>query len=98
MTDINRHEFRGLFETLKTDYYILLLFPMFWASNWFYTYQFNGVNAYYFNIRTRAFNSLFYWYLPLLICLTRRLSQIFGAITFGTFLDWSRFNRRTRGI
>lgn len=60
--DINRSEFIGLFQTLRSDYYILLLFPMFWASNWFYTYQFNDMNAYYFNIRTRAFNNLFYWY------------------------------------
>jgi MFS family permease len=56
-----RSEFKGLFQTLKTDYYIVLLFPMFWASNWFYTYQFNDFNQYYFNIRTRAFNNLFYW-------------------------------------
>jgi hypothetical protein len=27
-----------------------------------------------------------------------RLFQIFGALAFGTFLDWSRFNRRTRAI
>jgi hypothetical protein len=57
-----RSEFKGLFETLKTDYYIVLLFPLFWASNWFYTYEFNDMNAYYFNIRTRALNNLFYWY------------------------------------
>jgi hypothetical protein len=78
---------KGLFETFRTDYYIVLLFPMFWASNWFYTYQFNDMNAYYFDIRTRAFNNLFYW-----------LAQIFGALIFGTFLDWSRFSRRTRGL
>jgi hypothetical protein len=27
-----------------------------------------------------------------------RLAQIFGALMFGTFLDWSRWSRRTRGI
>ncbi|CAN9118471.1 unnamed protein product [Alternaria alternata] len=37
-------EIFGLWETLRTDPYIILLFPMFFASNWFYTYQFNDVN------------------------------------------------------
>jgi hypothetical protein len=95
-----RSELKGLFITLKTDTYILLLFPLFWASNWFYTYQFNDYNAYYFNIRTRSFNSLFYWYstLQYLMLTLGRLAQIFGALGFGAFLDWSRFSRRTRGI
>ena len=82
-----RAEIKGLFQTLRTDFYIILLFPLFWASNWFYTYQFNDFNAYYFDIRTRSFNNFFYW-----------LSQIFGALAFGTFLDWSRFSRRRRGL
>ncbi|RJE21910.1 DUF895 domain membrane protein [Aspergillus sclerotialis] len=34
----------GLYTTLRTDPWILLLFPMFFASNWFYTYQFNGLS------------------------------------------------------
>jgi hypothetical protein len=71
---------------------------MFWASNWFYTYQFNDMNAYYFNIRTRAFNSLFYWYPPYNVKSDNRLAQIFGALLFGRFLDWNRFSRRTRAI
>ncbi|CAN9090544.1 unnamed protein product [Alternaria sp. RS040] len=48
-------EIFGLWETLRTDPYIILLFPMFFASNWFYTYQFNDVNYARFNVRTRAF-------------------------------------------
>lgn len=32
-------EFYGLWVTLKTDPMILLLFPMFFASNWFYTWR-----------------------------------------------------------
>ena len=32
----------GLYKTLVTDTWIVLLFPMFFASNYFYTYQFNG--------------------------------------------------------
>jgi len=87
MLTSDRSELKSLFETLKSDYYIALLFPMFWASNWIYTYQFNDMNANYFNIRTRAFNNFCYW-----------LSEIFGSLMFGTFLDWSQFSRRTRGL
>jgi hypothetical protein len=32
-------EFIGLFVTLKTDPLIVMLFPMFFASNWFYTWR-----------------------------------------------------------
>jgi hypothetical protein len=47
-------EILGLVETLWSDPYIVLLFPMFFASNWFYTYQFQDVNLARFNVRTRA--------------------------------------------
>ncbi|KAI1619995.1 major facilitator superfamily domain-containing protein [Exophiala viscosa] len=77
----------GLYKTLVTDPWIVLLFPMFFASNYFYTYQFNDVNAYYFSTRTRAFNNVFYW-----------IAQIIGAGVFGLFLDWTRFTRRTRTL
>jgi hypothetical protein len=32
----------GLWTTLRDDLWVILLFPMFFASNYFYTYQFNG--------------------------------------------------------
>jgi len=32
-------EFLGLWITFKQDPYVLLLFPMFLASNWFYTWR-----------------------------------------------------------
>ena len=35
-----KSEFLGLLETLRTDTWVVFLFPMFLASNWFYTYQF----------------------------------------------------------
>jgi Major Facilitator Superfamily len=76
-------EIKGLFETLRDDYYITLLFPMFLASNWFTAYQFNAVNGFYFNIRTRSLNSLLYW-----------LCQMIGAFVFGRLLDL-KFLRRT---
>lgn len=79
-------EIKGLYDTLKTDYYIVLLFPMFWASNWFYTYQQNAFNLYLFNLRGRTFTNIWYW-----------LAQIFGAVIFGFILDNGRIGtRKTR--
>ena len=80
-------EFKGLFITLKEEPMILFLFPMFFATNWFYEYQFNNFNASYFNLRTRSFNSLFYW-----------LGQIVGSGCFGIMLDWSTISRRARAL
>lgn len=78
-------ELLGLWETLRTDSWIVFLFPMFFASNWFYTYQFNGVNLARFNVRTRALNNVLYW-----------TSQIIGAYVFGYALDMSKVRRTTR--
>ncbi|KAH0551595.1 hypothetical protein GP486_007188 [Trichoglossum hirsutum] len=78
-------EFLGLLEVLRNDTYIVALFPMFFASNWFYSYQFNDVNLPRFNIRTRSLNDLLYW-----------LSQILGAWVFGTALDLKYLSRRDR--
>lgn len=78
-------ELLGLWETIITEPFIILLFPMFFASNWFYTYQFNGVNAAVFNTRTRALNNVLYW-----------SSQIFGALIFGFALDLHSVRRTMR--
>ena len=78
-------EFIGLFETLRDFPYVILLFPMFFSSNVFYTYQNNGLNGSHFNIRTRALNSLLYW-----------LAQIIGAILFGFAHDISSIRRSVR--
>jgi len=69
-------EILGLLEVLKSDVWLVFLFPMFFASNWFYTYQFNDFNGAKFNIRTRSLNSVLYY-----------LSQIAGAYLFGYALD-----------
>jgi hypothetical protein len=78
-------EFIGLWETIRFEPFVLLLFPMFWSSNWFTTYQTNGVNAAFFDTRTRALNSLLYW-----------LSQIVGALIFGFALDIESVRRTVR--
>lgn len=80
-------DIKGLYQTLLSDPYILLLFPLFWASNWFYTYQQNCYNLFLFSLRGRAFNNLWYW-----------LAQIVGALSFGFVLDMKGMTRRKRAI
>ena len=78
-------EIFGLWQTLRSDPYVILLFPMFFASNWFYTYQVNDVNLARFNARTRALNGTLNW-----------LAQMFGALVFGFGLDFPNIRRTTR--
>ena len=78
-------EILGLWETIWSEPYIVLLWPMFFSSNWFYTYQFNDVNLAQFNTCTRALNSTLYW-----------TSQIVGAMVFGFALDFHKFRRTVR--
>ncbi|KAF5313027.1 hypothetical protein D9619_003575 [Psilocybe cf. subviscida] len=80
-------EIYGLWVTLRTDPSIILLFPMFLASNWFYAWQFNEYNDALFNIRARSLNNLVYW-----------LSQMVGSIAIGLLLDSKRITRRVRGF
>lgn len=80
-----KSELYGLWDTLKNEPYVVLLFPMFWSSNWFYTYQGNAINVAYFNTRTRALNSFLYWF-----------AQIVAASIIGPLLDMSYFRRTTR--
>ncbi|KAJ5914081.1 hypothetical protein N7504_002964 [Penicillium tannophilum] len=78
-------ELIGLWETISLQPYIILLFPMFWSSNWFYTYQMNSINNAYFNTRTKALNNFLYWF-----------AQIVAAVIIGPLLDVSFLRRSTR--
>ncbi|KAM0813080.1 putative UNC93-like protein [Seiridium cardinale] len=80
-----KSEFIGLWETIFQDPLIVLLFPMFFASNIFYTYQQNGMNGAHFNARGSALNNVLYW-----------LAQIFGAVIFGYALDFPKVRRSMR--
>ncbi|GAB7363435.1 hypothetical protein MBLNU230_g3710t1 [Neophaeotheca triangularis] len=80
-----KSELLGLWETIQTDPYVVFLFPMFFASNYFYTYQFNDVNLAQFNTRTRALNNVIYW-----------LAQMIGATIFGYLLDAGQVRRSIR--
>jgi MFS family permease len=78
-------ELLGLWETIREAPWIVLLFPIFWSSNTFYTYQLNNMNGAHFSIRTRALNSTLYW-----------AAQILGALVFGYALDFPGTRRTTR--
>ncbi|KAG1730091.1 hypothetical protein EDB19DRAFT_1832168 [Suillus lakei] len=82
-----KSEFYGLWVAIITDPMILLLFPMFFASNYFYTWQFNDYNSALFNIRARSLNNFMYW-----------LSQIIGSGMIGVVLDSKRLRRRVRAF
>ncbi|KAK7688035.1 hypothetical protein QCA50_008405 [Cerrena zonata] len=77
----------GMWTSLRKDPYIVLLFPMFFASNWFYTWQFNDYNSALFNIRARSLNNLVYW-----------IAQILGSLGIAFILDRERFSRKCRAL
>jgi len=79
------HEIKGLFICLYTDPLVLLLFPFFLGSNWFYTYQQSDYNLALFDTRTRSLNAMLYYG-----------AQIFGAGFFGYFLDYKGLARKSR--
>lgn len=79
-----KSEILGLFHVLISDWYIILLFPMFFSSNWFYTYHFQDINLPNFNIRTRSLNNVLYWSM-----------QIVGAYVTGYALD-TQYRRRLK--
>ncbi|KIJ14044.1 hypothetical protein PAXINDRAFT_13159 [Paxillus involutus ATCC 200175] len=60
---------------------------MFFASSYFYTWQFNDYNSALFNIRARSLNNLVYW-----------LAEIVGSIMIGVVLDNACFSRRARAF
>ncbi|CAL5869219.1 uncharacterized protein PFLUO_LOCUS3447 [Penicillium psychrofluorescens] len=80
-----KSEVIGMWQTVRSEPCVLLLFPMFWSSNWFYTYQQNGLNAAIFNTRTKALNDFLYWF-----------AQIVAALFLGPLLDLKYFRRSVR--
>lgn len=72
---------------LFANWKMLLALPAAWASNFFYTYQFNNVNSGLFTLRTRGLNNVFYWG-----------AQMIGSAGIGYFLDFGFASRRKRGL
>jgi len=54
---------------------MLLLFPLFFQSNFFYAFEFGGVNGSLFTVRSRGLNSALYWG-----------SQMLGSYLIGAWL------------
>ncbi|XP_072986231.1 UNC93-like protein 1 [Typha latifolia] len=71
---------------LFANWKMLLIVPAAWASNFFYSYQFNNVNGLLFNLRTKGLNNVFYWG-----------AQMLGSMGIGYLLDFSFKSRRMRG-
>ncbi|CAN6234175.1 unnamed protein product [Urochloa humidicola] len=72
---------------LFANWRMLLVLPAAWASNFFYTYQFNNVNGKIFTLRTKGLNNVFYWG-----------AQMVGSAGIGYFLDFGFASRRKRGL
>ncbi|KAI5831396.1 MFS general substrate transporter [Schizophyllum commune Tattone D] len=80
-------EMKNLPTALRREPYIMLFFPYAFCGLWYIPYQSNDYNSYFFNVRSRGFNSI--WY---------NLATLVGAVVPGLLLDLKRFNRRTRAI
>uniref|UniRef100_A0A0D9W1S3 Major facilitator superfamily (MFS) profile domain-containing protein n=1 Tax=Leersia perrieri TaxID=77586 RepID=A0A0D9W1S3_9ORYZ len=72
---------------LFTNWRMLLVLTPAWASNFFYTYQFNNVNGALFTLRTKGLNNVFYWG-----------AQMVGSAGIGYLLDFGFESRRRRGL
>jgi hypothetical protein len=64
---------------------VLLMLPLFFCANIFYSYQQNDVNGMTFNIRTRSLNGALYW-----------IAQMFGGLLMGLLLDLPFLDCRQR--
>ncbi|KAG8908079.1 hypothetical protein FRB99_000523 [Tulasnella sp. 403] len=104
-----KKEVYSLYVALVTDPAIVLLFPMFFASNYFCKAEtFNDYNGALFNIRTRALNNLCYWTSQIVGKYTNHylifaswngwLGYEIGSAMMGLLLDLNYLPRRTRGF
>lgn len=105
-------EFWGLWVALRTDPWIVLLFPMFFASNWFYTWREYGspspltacqlffpVVCSLSAIEFNDFNgAIFNIRARSLNNLVYWLAQIIGSVCIGFLLDQQGINRRLRAF
>ena len=69
-----------------TDPFVLKMLPFFFASNWFYTYEFSGFNNMLFNVRTRGLNSGLFW-----------AAQMIGATLLQRVTDHKTWSMQKRG-
>lgn len=78
-------ELKNVVLAVKREPWIILFFPYSFAGLWYIPYQSNDFNAYFFNLRTRAFASL--WF---------NFGQFAMAVGTGLLLDlkWIKSRRR----
>jgi hypothetical protein len=103
-----KSEILGLWIALRTDPYIILLFPMFLASNWFYTWRQCCSSCRQprviltFDVAVLEFNdyngALFNIRTRAFNSMLYWMSQMFGSVAIGLLLDSQRFTRRTRAF
>ena len=98
-------EIYGLWVALKTDPLIFLLFPMFFASNWFYTWRMlhQFLNNFFFRTNFKSeFNdyngAIFNIQARSLNNLVYWLAQVVGSLFMGFILDQKKFRRRMRAF
>ncbi len=80
-------ELKIIVKSVQVEPWIILFFPDSFAGLWYGTYQSNDYNGYFFDVRTRSFNAI--WY---------NVAQMVSAGLLGLFLDIKYFTRRTRAI
>lgn len=78
-------ELRNVVLAVKREPWIILFFPYSFAGLWYIPYQSNDFNAYFFNLRTRAFASL--WF---------NFGQFWMAVCMGFLLDLKWVGNRRR--
>lgn len=102
-------ELYGLWLTLTKDPLIVLLFPMFFASNWFYTwreFKIKSSRIYYPHAHIAHIRLEFNDYNNALFNIRARslnnlvywISQMVGSILIGLLLDSKRLSRRVRAF
>jgi MFS family permease len=88
--ETEKHSLKGTFATainVMFRWRVVLMLPLFFCANVFYSYQQNNVNGFTFNIRSRSLNSSLYW-----------MAQMLGGFLIGFILDLPFYNlpRHTR--
>ncbi|KAJ5621668.1 hypothetical protein N7528_006451 [Penicillium herquei] len=78
-------ELKNVVLAVKREPWIILFFPYSFAGLWYIPYQSNDFNSYFFNLRTRAFASLWFDF-----------GQFVMAVTLGLLLDFSKLGGRRR--
>lgn len=78
-------ELKNVVLAVKREPWIILFFPYSFAGLWYIPYQSNDFNGYFFNLRTRAFASLWFDF-----------GQFLMAVAVGFLLDWKVVGSRRR--